>query len=178
MYLYRMNEQAKSLEDAIAMDEAFYNGAAYDNEKGEFVNDMAERGFEQVAYWRKANMIHGWFQRNCNADNGEYYPTTRKQIIELLVTCEYVLMKTKLVDGEVHNGSKYENGKWVPIMEQGKVVEDSRIARALLPTCDGFFFGSTDYDEWYVHDLEETVAMLKKIIHNYDDEVFYYYPSW
>lgn len=28
-------------------------------------------------------------------------------------------------------------------------------ANKLLPTCDGFFFGSTDYDMWYFKDVKQ-----------------------
>lgn len=36
-----------------------------------------------------------------------------------------------------------------------QVLADHSKAEELLPTCDGFFFGSTDYDEWYFDDVKE-----------------------
>jgi hypothetical protein len=50
----------------------------------------------------------------------------------------------------------------------------------LLETQSGFFFGSTDYDDWYYQGLEYTVNMLDKILSdeklkNYD---FFYRASW
>ena len=35
-----------------------------------------------------------------------------------------------------------------------RVLENHELAEELLPTVSGFFFGSTDYDEWYFEDVE------------------------
>lgn len=49
----------------------------------------------------------------------------------------------------------------------------------LLPTEGGFFFGSTDYDEWYWSEIEETAKGLEKVLKldtgKWD---FYYRASW
>jgi hypothetical protein len=49
----------------------------------------------------------------------------------------------------------------------------------LLPTEGGFFFGSTDYDEYYWSEIEETVKGLEKVLKldtgKWD---FYYRASW
>lgn len=49
-------------------------------------------------------------------------------------------------------------------MEDGKVLEDDSMARKLLPTEEGFFFGGTGYDQWYWLDLEDTLTQLDKIL--------------
>lgn len=36
-----------------------------------------------------------------------------------------------------------------------KVLADHSKAEELLPTMDGFFFGSTEYDDYYFDDVEE-----------------------
>lgn len=46
----------------------------------------------------------------------------------------------------------------------------------LLPSQSGFFFGSTDYDDWYIEDLKETVKALKPIVEHaklYTDPIIY-----
>jgi hypothetical protein len=44
-----------------------------------------------------------------------------------------------------------------------------------LPPCEGFFFGSSEIDEWYWKDLESTIEMLKDL----DDTMEYsYHSSW
>lgn len=35
------------------------------------------------------------------------------------------------------------------------VLADHSKAEELLPTRDGFFFGGTEYDEWYFNDVQE-----------------------
>ena len=49
----------------------------------------------------------------------------------------------------------------------------------LLPTADGFFFGSTDYDEWYWSEIEETAKGLEKVLKlDQGKWDFYYRASW
>ena len=51
---------------------------------------------------------------------------------------------------------------------------------SLLETKNGFFFGSTDYDEWYYKDLEKTAKELDSILNNpkWSDWYFEYRASW
>lgn len=177
MYLYRKSDSAKNLKEARKMEDAFWKDAKWDDKADKFVSDV-EAGFEEIGYWRKANMIHGWFERNCGADNCDYYPVSRKQLTDLMMTCDAVLGKSELVDGTICAGYRFENGKRMPIIEFGKVVKDSSFAEKHLPTCEGFFFGGTDYDEWYINDVRETVNIINSALNDYDDDEFYYYPSW
>jgi hypothetical protein len=50
----------------------------------------------------------------------------------------------------------------------------------LLPPRSGFFFGSTEVDEWYWSDLEHTSITLSKILDdvNLESYDFYYQSSW
>lgn len=50
----------------------------------------------------------------------------------------------------------------------------------LLPPTSGFFFGSTDVDEWYWQDLEYTRDLLTKILsdESLKDCDFVYQASW
>jgi hypothetical protein len=62
-----------------------------------------------------------------------------------------------------------------------EVLEDHSKASELLPTAIGFFFGSTDYDEWYFKDLEYTKEVIGKIVDNWEALEywdFYYSSSW
>ena len=106
-----------------------------------------------IGYWRKANAIHRWFVENIQEgidDCGNYY-VSRDQLRTLKTLCEESLQWDK------DRGSSEEP----PLKTQG-----------------GFFFGSTDYDEWYVTDLENTIKIIDKCLalpSNYD---FYYSSSW
>lgn len=46
-----------------------------------------------------------------------------------------------------------------------------------LSTQLGFFFGSTEYDEFYWHNIENTVSQLEPLLEN-DNVEYYYCSSW
>jgi len=104
----------------------------------------------QVAYWRKANQIHKFFVDVCADGKDECQDT-------------YV---------------SHENLE--DLLNRCKtVLEDHSKAEELLPSRSGFFFGSTDYDEWYYKDLEDTIPVLEKILsHAPESWEFEYKASW
>lgn len=60
-----------------------------------------------------------------------------------------------------------------------KVLANHTLAEELLPTQDGFFFGSTDYDEWYYHDVRDCLKQMKKLLKGLkDDEQLFVSMSW
>lgn len=139
---------------------------------------------EDVGYWRKANAIHSWFVENVQDgkdDCGEYY-VTQEDFENLLKVVNEVLNASKLVKGKVSTGTEWtKEGGEQKVVELGKVIKDPTVARKLLPTSGGFFFGSTDYDEYYYDDLVETKkiveGVLKEIKENSGRFVAYYYSS-
>ena len=137
---------------------------------------------EDVMYWRKANAIHAWFVRetqNGEDNNGEESSVYPEQMKELLAICERIIAECPLVEGKVKNGSHLEGGKWIDNMEDGKVMTNTALAEELLPTQSGFFFGGTDYDEYYMHDIIETRDMLKRELAIEDNRAdYYYHSSW
>lgn len=139
--------------------------------------------FEEIGYWRKANQIHNWFVENVQdgIDDCDYHNECTKEILEkLLSTCKTVLESCTLVGGQVHNGTEWTKDGRREIYEDGQVVVDSSIAEELLPTCPGFFFGSYDYDEYYVDDLLDTIEIIDRALKetNFEDEAIYYVSSW
>lgn len=104
-----------------------------------------------VAYWRKANSIHRWFVEHVqkgNDDCGNYY-VSREQLRELRDLCKHVLADRELATAD-----------------------------ASLPTAPGFFFGSTEYDQWYWTNLEQTVDMLDRALAAPEEWDFEYHSSW
>lgn len=59
-----------------------------------------------------------------------------------------------------------------------KVVRDKN--PELLPASSGFFFGSTDYDEYYYQEVEETAKVLREEIRNNQEKYpeYFYQASW
>jgi hypothetical protein len=105
---------------------------------------------EEVGYWRKANQIHRWFVENIQ--NG-------------VDNCgEYSVSKGELE--ELRNICT-------------EVLNDHSKAEELLPSASGFFFGNTDYDEYYYNDVEHTIEILDKILSESDgNQDIYYSSSW
>lgn len=110
---------------------------------------------EEVGYWRKANAIHRWFVENVQKgeDNCETYPVTITQLMTLRDLCQEVL--------------------------NSKAVE---LAEATMPTKPGFFFGGTEYDDYYFDDLKSTVETVDRILEEDRMEGTYstytYQSSW
>jgi hypothetical protein len=104
----------------------------------------------KVGYWRKSNQIHQWFVDNVQGGEDDCR--------------EYHVEREQL--RELINLCK-------------QVTENHDLAEELLPSQGGFFFGSTDYDEWYFGDIEETITMLEGVLKETPDNWdFYYQSSW
>lgn len=82
--------------------------------------------------------------------------------------------------GKVKNGERLVNGKFEPIYENGMTVIDSSVAEELLPSCDGFFFGGTNYDQWYVDDITDTIEIIERVLAttDFETQAIYYVSSW
>lgn len=105
----------------------------------------------QCAYWRKANQIHAWFVNNVQDGNDN--------------CAEYYVSREKLQQ---------------LVDECEAVIKDKDKAEEILPTQSGFFFGNTEYDDWYMHDIQYTAERLRELIQLGESESveFYYSSSW
>ena len=101
-------------------------------------------------YWRKQNAIHNWFVK------------------------------------AVQNGRDDCKKYWVS-REQLKdlrdlcveVVQNKEKAKTALPTSEGFFFGGTDYDDYYFEGIKETASRLTILLNSASEEwEFEYQSSW
>lgn len=138
---------------------------------------------EEVGYWRKANAIHDWFVENVQdgIDDCHFHNEVTKTDIEnLLNKCFAVLNTVKLENGSVKNGKTFENGEWHDNIEDGIVIANSSEIEKILPSCSGFFFGSTDYDNYYLEEIKETIDICEKVLSttNFEKEMIYYCSSW
>lgn len=140
---------------------------------------------EEVMYWRKANHIHKWFVDNVQEekDDCEKYYVSEEKLRELLAACERVIASSQLISGEIDGGTLYDkdnqNGSRLSV--PGMVIEDNIVASEILPTCNGFFFGSDEYDEHYFQDVIDTRDWLNRMLGELGglpDSVIYYQSSW
>lgn len=106
---------------------------------------------EEVGYWRKFNALHNWFVKN--VQNG-------------VDECQ-----------ESHV-PKHKLEELLDLLK--KVKEEHTKGPDLLPTAGGFFFGSTDYDDWYFDDVDRTVTLLEDLLKEPEDDCsdYYYQSSW
>lgn len=116
-----------------------------------------------VGYWRKANAIHQWFVTNVQngVDDCRSYDVEREQLETLRDTCQTVLdvsIKGEPVVERDMFGGQYESFPHATV--------DVDAAKAVLPTQQGFFFGSYEYDQWYILDLESTVEQINRILND------------
>lgn len=133
---------------------------------------------EQAGYWRKANAIHQWLVNNIQDgedDCTEYYFSEEK-MQELLDICNTILVGTILEDGKIANGYSYSNGEKNYNWEDGKVIKNPELAHKLLPCQEGFFFGSTHYDQYYYQDIQDTKEILEEALKSPGE--YYYEASW
>lgn len=102
-----------------------------------------------VGYWRKVNAVHQWFVDNCQ--NGEDDCRQAYVSREALTTLRDLCQQ---------------------------VLNDHSLAEELLPTQAGFFFGSTEYDEYYFGDLADTICIIDDALSCGDEWTFAYQSSW
>jgi len=94
-------------------------------------------------YWRKANQIHNWFVTYLanGVDECQRISVSRGDLVNLHRICG------QLID-----------------------TRSTELANELLPPASGFFFGSTDIDEWYWQDVEETHKQLTELLDEITDD--------
>ena len=102
-------------------------------------------------YWRKANSVHQWMVTN--------------------------------IQDDVDNCGVYEVDinqlrELKDVCEEVKT--DISLAPTLLPTQAGFFFGNTDYDDWYKEDLDITIENINQMLASAKTgpKRFFYTSSW
>jgi hypothetical protein len=181
-----------------AVDAAGLTGAVDpDSPSAEIVSDEDNErdGFALraiVAYWRKANAIHKWFVEECQGGVDECQmsdPISREKLTELRDLAQAVLGASKGEDGLVTNGwttvdadpeVDLGHGPGMrPILVEGQMIIDNSVAKTRLPTQAGFFFGGTDYDEYYLGNLKDTVEQIDRVLRETpEDATFHYRSSW
>lgn len=138
---------------------------------------------EEVAYWRKFNALHKWFVDNIQGgvDDCSYHrEVTEENLKEIIGICKTILDTAVLEDGKVINGYTWSNRKEEPNYEDGKYVVNPEVCEELLPTKNGFFFGGTEYDQWYISDVENTYKTLSKVLEetDFEKQMLFYVSSW
>jgi hypothetical protein len=154
MYLFKANKSSGARE---LINEA----NALPKKEGSWGHETSEEGWnlfdkayelmdqEEIAYWRKDNHIHRWFVENVQNSVDD---------------CGYYhVSKEKLQELE---------------KACDLVLKDNSLAENFIPTQDGFFFGSTEYDEYYYDALQKTKEAMEAALILSDEYDFFYHSSW
>ena len=137
-----------------------YIGADYEHRKVKGSIDITTNGEKidiplnkvssidlKMGYWRKANHIHKWFVDNVQNGKDE---------------CQRSYVEE----------SKLKNLRTIC----QTVLDDNKLASQLLPAQSGFFFGGTEYDDYYFEDIKRTIEIIDECLKDGGD--FYYRSSW
>jgi hypothetical protein len=102
--------------------------------KGTEGEGFPEQG-QVIVQWRKANQIHRWMEEHVVPGGGHL-----ENVVRYRVHPEQLMELYTAVCA---------------------VLDDPAQATRLLPTQQGFFYGPTEYDDWYLQELAETKKQLE-----------------
>jgi hypothetical protein len=118
---------------------------------------------EDVGYWRKFNALHNYIVENFadGRDDYQHIGLTEGGLRNILDTLQEA-------QGVLDSDASYE-------FKSDKLSE-------ILPTAEGFFFGSNEYDDYYAENVAYTISLLTDLLdeceESEDDCSFYYQASW
>ena len=108
----------------------------------------------QIGYFRKFNALHSYIVKTFadGIDNCQ----------DIILYKEDVEQIKKVLDDVLNAHQQVEK------------------AKEILPTQSGFFFGGTDYDEFYFEDVKVAADLMQNLLDNFDFEKYQliYEASW
>jgi len=158
MYLYRREYVSGwDWEDKDSKDREMYNAILEYTGAERCVGSPHAQIEVCVAYWRKANAIHGWFVNTLadGVDECQSIYVSKDDLEKLRLACHNVLLAPAGINSE-----------------------DIAAQYGLLPT-SGFFFGSYEMDEWYDQSLRNTISQIDDVLSASGEwSDFIYRASW
>ena len=160
MYFYTRKTIYKSFSKWDKPDRA--NEVNYPEDLKTFSDYIYDRNFKsvqteisyQIGYFRKFNALHSYIVKTFanGVDNCQ----------DIILYKEDVEQIKKVLDDVLNAHQQVEK------------------AKELLPTQSGFFFGGTDYDEFYFEDVKDATDLMQNLLDNFDFEKYQlvYRASW
>lgn len=139
----RKASEAHTFEELLGIVQEFYPTDKEDNwELLDYESDPYRR---EKFYFRKVNCLYGYcIDNNLFEDYGRLALIDHEQMVDIL------------------NRAK-------EILSQPTKEEQLKKGEELLPTEDGFFFGNTDYNDYYLQDIEEVRDKFKGMLDEWND---------
>lgn len=160
MYFYARKTTYKSFSKWDNSDRA--NEVNYPEDLKTFSDYICNRNFKsvqtetiyQIGYFRKFNALHSYIVKTFanGIDNCQ----------DIILYKEDVEQIKKVLDDVLNAHQQVEK------------------AKELLPTQSGFFFGGTDYDEFYFEDVKVAADLMQSLLCNFDFDKYQliYEASW
>ena len=178
MYLYKriyVGNKYRKPENKVQVIIPENDGGTFPINKKSFNPNKIAYIVEEAAYWRKSNSIHNFFVQEVQGgtdDCGEYY--VKNEVLQRLV--EFCKEDIKYLESLPYQLETYTD--FISKQEkQYKVYENVDEYKINLEPTSGFFFGSTEFDEFYVDDLKKTVEMIEPLLEDKSSD-YYYTSSW
>jgi hypothetical protein len=142
---------------------------------------------KELSYFRKVNFLVKFFNDKIiewgsgPIVDGLDIPITKEWCEELLEKCNKVVDKYNELKASYTLNTNGDNTNLFESKEANDLF--AKFASETLPTMAGFFYGSTDYDEWYLDDVKDVIEHLKNnIISEFDklddDEYIVFNADW
>lgn len=162
------------------------------------------RAVHEVAYWRKANWLHGYIVNTFanGVDECQDIPLVKADVENILAkvkeACALLdgkMLVPQKVIGEKDYRDVYGNddtkekvrivwrdGALQGLADNAYYKVEASVWTALdsvLPPQEGFFFGSYSYDDWYAYEMFRARDLFTQILECWDDSQQYWYSaSW
>lgn len=142
---------------------------------------------KELSYFRKVNFLVKFFNDKiveyCGGTilNGLDIPIDKEWCEELLEKCNKVVDKYNELKASYTPDTNDDNTNLFESKEANDLF--AKFAAETLPTMAGFFYGSTDYDKWYLGDVKDVIKHLKNnIIPEFDklddDDSIVFNANW
>ena len=127
-------------------------------EKTDLLFDFVDNySTQESMYFRKFNFIYKYFENSL--DCNEQCWVDRCELEDIAQSCKDILA--------IYDKTAEDNSNAI------------KLAKELLPTTNGFFFGNTDYNEFYFQQLEDALDTIEHFLGNLKkDEYVYVQMSW
>lgn len=142
---------------------------------------------KELSYFRKVNFLVKFFNDKIiewgsgPIADGLDVPINKEWCEELLEKCNKVVDKYNELKALYTPNTNKNNTELFELQEANNLF--AKFASETLPTMEGFFYGSTDYDEWYLNDVKDVIEHLKNNIipefdNLFDDECIVFNADW
>ena len=163
------------------------------------VRELVERDIQhhfpqEDVYFRKANFVYGFFHSYLV---DEQCVVTKPMVEDLIARCDEIIEAAKAcgllnANGNISSRYFYPKSYFDKSDEEREKIDERirkaheaspthwvTVAKQLLPTTSGFFFGSTNYDVYYLDSVISCKKQFTKLLKNWKDgEIVYNIMSW